>query len=277
MAKHGPGASGPSGQAGPAGPSGQAGPARLPGPAGPAGPATYRALAGRSRHALLTALVAAGRPVDVEDAARLVGLHRNTVRVQLDVLTSAGLLRRSVDKRGTRGRPRVLYAPTPEASEYLSAERAQVSQVGYRELARMLAVQLAERGDVPDAAVRAGRRWAAALDDRPLPAQPLSADEAIDVLTGILERLGFEPEPDDQGKRLLLHQCPFADVARDNRAIVCGIHLGMIKATAERLDAPLDVAGLDPFVADDPLLCVVRLADRQAPSGVNSHRSKESP
>lgn len=243
----------------------------------PAGPATYRALAGRSRHALLTALVAAGRPMDVDEAAKSVGLHRNTVRVQLDTLCSAGLLSRSTERRGTRGRPRVLYAPTPEGSEYLAAERAQASKVSYRELARMLAVQLAELADVPDAAVRAGRRWAAAMDERPLPAEPLSASEGVEVLTGILERLGFAPEPDDEGNRLLLHQCPFADVARENRAIVCGIHLGMITATAERLDAPLDVAGLDPFVVDDPLLCVVRLADRSAPSGVNSQRSKESP
>ncbi len=245
------------------------------GVAGPVDLGAYRALAGRSRHALLTALVAAGRPMDVDEAAGAVGLHRNTVRVQLDVLSQAGLARRGVDKRGKRGRPRVLYAATAGGAGYLAAERAQASGAGYRELARMLAVQLTELGDAQGAALRAGRRWAAAIDERPLPAGPLSEAEAIEVLTGILERLGFEPEPDREGSRVLLHQCPFAEVARESRAVVCGIHLGMITATAERLDTPLTVAGLDPFVADDPLLCVVRLAS-QARGGSASGRSRRS-
>lgn len=235
----------------------------------------YRALAGPSRRALLSALVRAGRPIDAAEAAEAVSLHRNTARVQLDVLVSAGLLRRSVEKRGARGRPRVLYEPTTAGTEHLAAERVRASNATYRELARMLALQLAEIADVRDAAVRAGRRWAAAIDDRPLPVAPLSAGEAMDVLAEILERLGFAPELDRPGQRLLLHQCPFAEVARENRAVVCGIHLGMLTATAERLDAPLAVASLDPFAADDPLLCVVRLATR-AEYGSASDRSRET-
>jgi predicted ArsR family transcriptional regulator len=226
----------------------------------PASRAAYRALAGRSRHALLVALIAAGRAVDVDEAASAVGLHRNTARVQLDVLCSAGLLQRSVDKRGTRGRPRVVYAATPAGVELLLEEGAQASNAGYRKLAALLAGQLAEAGDARNAALRAGRRWAAALDEMPLPTRPLSEAEAVAVLTGLLDRLGFGPEPDHPGSRLLLRQCPFAEVARENRAIVCGVHLGMITAVAELLDAPLAVTGLDPFVADDPLLCVVRLS-----------------
>jgi hypothetical protein len=38
----------------------------------------------------------------------------------------------------------------------------------------------------------------------------------------------------------------------------------MLKATFDRLDTSVSVAGLDPFVADDPLLCVVRLAKKPA-------------
>jgi hypothetical protein len=36
----------------------------------------------------------------------------------------------------------------------------------------------------------------------------------------------------------------------------------MLKATVERLDSPLDVAGLEPFVADEPSACIVHLAVR---------------
>ncbi len=224
--------------------------------------ATYRALGGRSRQALLGALLRAGRPLSAGDAAEVVGLHRNTARVQLDVLCSVGLARRVVEDRETPGRPRVLYEPTGSAADVLSSARPHGSEASYRELARMLALQLAETAGVHDAAIRAGRRWAAALDEQPLPARRLSAVAAADVLAAVLGRLGFVPETDLPGSRILLHRCPFADVARDHRAVVCGIHLGMLKATMERLDAPLDVAGLDPFVADDPILCVVWLATR---------------
>ena len=228
--------------------------------------AAYRALAGRSRHALLLAVAATGRAMDVDEAADAVGLHRNTARVQLDVLCSAGLLRRSVDRRGTRGRPRVVYAATAAGTDFASNEREQVSNAGYRDLAALLADQLAEAGDSRSTAMRAGRRWAAALDQAPVPTGHLGESEAIGVLTHLLERLGFEPEPDRPGHRLLLHRCPFVEVARGNREIVCTIHLGMITVAAERLDAPLAVAGLDPFVADDPLLCVLRLSAPRGPA-----------
>jgi predicted ArsR family transcriptional regulator len=230
--------------------------------AAPAESEAYRALAAPSRRALLSALVRAGRPVDAAEAAEAVGLHRNTARVQLETLVSAGLLRRRAEKRDARGRPRVLYEPTRSGSEQVPAGRPPASSASYRELARMLALQLAEFPDVRDAAIRAGRRWAAAIDERPLPAAPLSAGDAMDMITEMLDRLGFDPEADDAGQRILLHRCPFADVARENRAVICGIHLGMLTGTAERLDAPLAVASLDPFAADDPPLCIVRLANR---------------
>jgi predicted ArsR family transcriptional regulator len=156
----------------------------------------------------------------------------------------------------------VLYEPTSSGSEHHPQERSQPNSATYRELARLLALQLAELPDVRDAAIRAGRRWAAAIDERPLPVAPLSAREAMDVITEVLDRLGFDPEPDDPGQRILLHQCPFADVARENRSVICGIHLGMLTGTAERLDAPLAVTSLDPFAADNPPLCIVRLASR---------------
>jgi molybdopterin molybdotransferase len=87
----------------------------------PAGQIAYRALAGRSRQALLNALITAGRPMDAGEAARAVGLHRNTARAQLDILVSAGLLSRSARKDGQRGRPRVLYMPAASADGVLAA------------------------------------------------------------------------------------------------------------------------------------------------------------
>lgn len=233
-------------------------------PAGDA--ATYRALAGQSRRALLAVLRQSGRPLDASEAAAAVGLHRNTARVHLDVLCSAGLLRRRVEDRSIRGRPRVLYEPAAAVPRILEEADAGygtgTGQAGYRELAGLLARQLAEMADVPDEAMRAGRRWAAALYERPLPARRLSAGEATAAVTDLLGRLGFDPEPDPDANQILLHRCPFAEVARENRAVICGIHLGMLTTTVERLNAPLGVEGLDPFVTDEPSLCIVRLATR---------------
>ncbi len=221
--------------------------------------AAYRALAGRSRRALLAALRQAGRPLDASEAAAAVGLHRNTARVHLDLLWKAGLVRRRPEDRSVQGRPRMLYEPvSPPAHEADAGNLAK--EPGYRELAGLLAQQLTQVADLPGEAILAGRRWAAALDEQPLPAGPLSAAEAAAEVTGVLSRLGFDPEQDPGTDRILLHRCPFADVARESRAVMCGIHLGMLTATAERLNSPLRIAGLDPFVTDDPPLCVVRLA-----------------
>ena len=171
-----------------------------------------------------------------------------------------------VEDRSIRGRPRVLYGPAAAVPRILEEADAGygtgTGQAGYRELAGLLARQLAEMADVPDEAMRAGRRWAAALYERPLPARRLSAGEATAAVTDLLGRLGFDPEPDPDANQILLHRCPFAEVARENRAVICGIHLGMLTATVERLNAPLGVEGLDPFVTDEPSLCIARLATR---------------
>jgi predicted ArsR family transcriptional regulator len=220
----------------------------------------YRALAGRSRQALLAALRRAGRPLDASEAAAAVGLHRNTARVHLDLLWKAGLVRRRPEDRSIQGRPRMLYESTAPPADLVEAAGTAANEPGYRELAGLLAQQLTQVADLPGEAILAGRRWAAALDERPLPAGPLSAAAAAAEVTGVLSRLGFDPEQDLSSGQILLHRCPFADVARENRAVVCGIHLGMLTATAERLNSPLRIAGLDPFVTDDPPMCVVRLA-----------------
>ncbi len=221
--------------------------------------AAYRALAGQSRQALLAALRQAGRPLDASEAAAAVGLHRNTARVHLDLLWKAGLVRRQPEDRSVQGRPRMLYEP---ASPPTAVSRAgdQAGEPGYRELAGLLARQFTQVADLPGEAILAGRRWAAVLDEQPLPAGPLSAAEAAAQVTAVLSHLGFGPEQDLGNDRILLHRCPFADIARESRAVVCGIHLGMLTATAERLNSPLRIAGLDPFVSDDPPICVVRLA-----------------
>jgi predicted ArsR family transcriptional regulator len=233
---------------------------------------THQALAGESRQALLVALRDQGRALDAGEAGQAVGLHKNTARVHLDMLAKAGLVSRRMEQRTLPGRPRVLYEVAPESSA-----RRNRSPAGndYRGLARVLAEQLAEMPDTKNEAIRAGRRWAASLDGRSIPDHPLAPSEAVQVATGILDDLGFEPEvaTNEATDRILLHWCPFAEVARENRSIVCGIHLGMLRATFESLDTTLEVAGLDSFVTDDPMLCVVRLTTKEPEPGASMHQA----
>jgi predicted ArsR family transcriptional regulator len=238
--------------------------------------ATYRALASGSRQALLAALRDAGRPLDAAEAGTAVGLHLNTARVHLELLCSVGMLKRRPEQRSARGRPRVLYEVVPGAEGLVNGKGSGEDAAAYRELAAVLAQQLAELPDLPNEALRAGRRWAAALNKAPVPAAQLSPEAALDVIAGLLYRLGFRPEADLAGGQILLHHCPFAAVARQNGAVVCAVHLGMLKAVLERLDAPLDVLGLEPFARDDPLLCVVRVVTRAGPPALSRRSSTSS-
>jgi predicted ArsR family transcriptional regulator len=151
----------------------------------------------------------------------------------------------------------------PSTRSPLDQGRAPEADVGYRELARLLAQQFSERPDGPGEALRAGRRWAAVEGQAVLPAPRLSPDETIGAVVDLLSRLGFEPGPGPGAGRIVLHSCPFEEAARESRSVVCGIHLGMLEATVERLGSPLDVVGLEPFVTDDPSACIVHLAARQ--------------
>lgn len=69
----------------------------------------HRALGDRSRVRILRTLRATERGVDVAELAAAVGLHSNTVRSHLAVLAAAGLVSRSLDRSGARGRPRTIY------------------------------------------------------------------------------------------------------------------------------------------------------------------------
>jgi predicted ArsR family transcriptional regulator len=136
------------------------------------------------------------------------------------------------------------------------------ADLGYLDLAQLLAGQLTEVEDAAAKAVRAGRRWAATVDSSPLASTELSSAEAMSTIAGLFERLGFDPELVADEGRILLHHCPFLEVAKEARPVVCGMHLGMLKATLERLAAPVEVKGFHPFVQQDPLLCVVTMAEK---------------
>ncbi|MDR0359202.1 MAG: transcriptional regulator, partial [bacterium] len=70
------------------------------------------------------------------------------------------------------------------------------------------------------------------------------------------ERLGFQPELVEEAEqsRMLLHRCPFLDLAKTHPEVTCSVHLGLIRGALAEVDTPLEVTDLEPFVK--PSLCV---------------------
>ncbi|HTZ24496.1 MAG TPA: helix-turn-helix domain-containing protein [Streptosporangiaceae bacterium] len=209
---------------------------------------------GGSRAAILHMLRSEARPLGIREVAGRTGLHQNTARFHLEALVAAGLAARETEDRDTPGRPRIGY-------------RAVAGGPGERREYRLLSVMLASliAGTMPEpaaAAEAAGREWGAYLAEKTPPFQRLSAEEALAKLTGIMAELGFEPHAvtgaDTGGQyRLELRQCPFLEVARQHRDVICALHLGLMRGALDLMRAPVTADELTPFA--EPGLCVARL------------------
>jgi predicted ArsR family transcriptional regulator len=207
-----------------------------------------RALTDERRARLADELRSAPAGLDVQELARRLGLHPNTVRWHLGVLADAGAVASEPAPRSTRGRPRILYR--------LRAEATAGTRDEYRLLATILSGTLAGTGDGAAAAEQAGHAWGRYLVRRPLPLVQLSEEEAAAQVAGLLDEQGFAPEA--APGEIRMHRCPFHDLAEAQPEIVCAVHKGLITGALEELGSQTTVAGLDVFV--EPNLCIARLA-----------------
>ena len=221
---------------------------------------------GRSRGRVLELLREAAAPLGVQEVAERCGLHPNTARFHLDALVAAGL---AIRDRGPRPNPGVGRSGRPgrpgrPAIGYRAAggdgPGAPAGERRYRLLAEMLASMIA--GLLPDPAAsaeQAGREWGGYLAEQPPPYRPPTAARALGDLTALLDDMGFDPEVTAQGAapRILLRECPFREVAGRHQAVVCSLHLGVIRGALARMRAPLTAGRLEPFAS--PGLCLVHL------------------
>lgn len=210
---------------------------------------------GDSRAEVLGVLQAAGGPLTVTETAERVKLHPNTARFHLDGLVEQGLATREAEQRDTPGRPRTLYRA--------NAESQRTGRRSYRLLAEILTSYLATQTPHASAAAeQAGEAWGRFLTERPAPFREIDAATAIQELTKVLDDIGFAPEVDTapRDSRILLHHCPFREVAEQHPDVACAVHLGLMRGVLSELKAPVEAASLDAFV--EPNLCVTRLADR---------------
>jgi predicted ArsR family transcriptional regulator len=201
---------------------------------------------------ILEVLQEAEAPLDARELGTRVGLHLNTVRAHLRVLAEAGLVSTRREERTRPGRPRVLY----EAASETLDERALAS---YRLLAQILASHLGSQQDPSAGAEGAGRAWGAHLVRKPPPFASISKEEAIDEVVRLHEQLGFRPElrRAKSGQEIVLKRCPFQEVATTYQAVVCPVHLGLMKGALAQLGAGVEADWLEPFA--EPGACVGHL------------------
>ncbi|HSF26149.1 MAG TPA: helix-turn-helix domain-containing protein [Actinomycetes bacterium] len=212
----------------------------------------HHVLAGASRAAVLDLLRRTQRPMAVSEVAEAVGLHANTVRTHLDLLTETGYAYRETEPPRGPGRPRVVYSATSTTDDGRN----------YRLLAELLARYLVATNEHPgDAAVEAGRHWAKNVAIRVDAERPdgVSGPAAVARVVHLLADAGFSPELGDDGMSIYLHSCPFRELAHSQRDVVCGAHLGIIQGALNELGAPVEAPTLLPFV--EPDLCVATLRE----------------
>jgi predicted ArsR family transcriptional regulator len=211
----------------------------------------HRALSDSSRLAILRVLEGAETPIDVRTLAAQVGLHINTVRWHLGILAEAGLVTEARESSGARGRPRHGYRIVAGALDDHPG--------GFRLLADVFAEVLARGGGAATIEAVGRERGGTLIADHADTTSPTSAS-AVAAIMRLLEQFGFQPHlrRARQGQRIDMRPCPFGDTAVNYSAVVCPLHLGLMRGALARLGNPLEATALEPFVKAD--LCVAHLA-----------------
>lgn len=213
--------------------------------------AIHKALASTARTTILELLRAADDALDVAVLSRDLDLHHNTVRSHLAILEDAGLVTSSPRRGQGRGRPAHVFQATDRAEEELEDN-------GYVILAQVLADHVAANSPDPVAASeRMGEAWGHRSVQASEPALDLDEAAGIDQVVALLDDVGFAPQLDDGDPghpRLLLHRCPFRELAQEHQDVVCSIHLGLVRGAFDELGVDVEVVDLQPFV--EPRLCI---------------------
>jgi predicted ArsR family transcriptional regulator len=87
----------------------------------------------------------------------------------------------------------------------------------------------------------------------------IASSKAARRVNDLLTDMGFESELHITRKsyRLLLHHCPFNDLAVEHQDVICGFHLGLVKQVLEQTNTAAMTVSLQPFVT--PKLCIAEL------------------
>lgn len=208
----------------------------------------HRALADPTRERLLDLLRATGEPQPVSALSAALDLHQNTVRAHLLLLEQAELVVSTSDRSGARGRPSILFSAVPADAEQEHAL-----------LAAALASALEPLPDGVEIAETAGRSWGGVMIDRLEPGREPDDAVCIERVANLLRRRGFAPEV--AANALVMHRCPFRDLAERYPGVVCSFHGGLIEGALDELGSNLGLEGLEAWVT--PSTCVARFGRRE--------------
>ena len=192
----------------------------------------------RQRHLILEALRSAHDGLDTNQLAEGLDLHQNTIRWHLGLLTDAGLVQATPERRHGRGRPSIVHRLTGEG---IARGRDE-----YRLLPTMLTDVVAADGSGEARAYEAGLRWGRHL-------QQAEPDASI---VHLLDREGFAAE--QHGDQVEMRRCPFYALAEGSPQVICTLHHGIIDGALDEAGSEQTVERLDPFV--EPGLCIARLS-----------------
>lgn len=228
----------------------------------PLGPSPVRAPAQASaalsgpRARVLELLQRQTGPATIAELAGELGVHANTVREHLDALVGRGLATRQVAPARGRGRPAWTYLAAPHAVEPDPRVR------DYAGLATALAAHIARTSADPAAdALAAGTAWGRELAaERSVGPAGRGQVGARREVVGLLDELGFDPQPDARVTTAALRRCPLLDAARRHPDVVCQVHLGIVRGALEVLGGEPAGTRLVPFA--EPGACRLDLVPR---------------
>lgn len=216
---------------------------------------TLHALASLSRVRLLFILQQDGSERSIDELAAAVGLHHNTVREHLQVLSDVGFVLTRSEHRASRGRPRVLYSAR-------TGDENTVDPIAARtlEAARMRADLL--------------RRYLASGEDDVLSdCAGAQANEQLDLLEDHLDQSGFDAIVDRSTLVVDVLTCPLMAMVEENRDLVCSVHFGIMQTMLRLPDGPLDAETLEPFRTPDRCrLHLARTTDGRRDRGAEGSR-----
>ena len=195
------------------------------------------------RQAILEELRGAREGLDTNQLAERVDLHPNTIRWHLGVLTDAGLVQATPERRHGRGRPSVVHRLTGDGNASGRDE--------YRLLATMLTDVVAADVDGEARAYEAGVRWG----------RHLRQGDPDAGIADLLDQEGFAAEQHED--TIEMRRCPFYALAEGAPQVICTLHHGIIDGALEEAGSGETVERLDPFV--EPGLCIAHLTAREAP------------
>jgi predicted ArsR family transcriptional regulator len=216
------------------------------------------ALVDPSRRALFDYVRRQDHPVSREEAADAQRMSRNLAAFHLDKLVEAGLLNARYeapsDQPRGRGRTPKVYEPAHDMITVTIPQRR------YELIAEILAAAVADEPTHADvAAARHAHERGRAIGAQARDGGDVVSGDVVsgDVVSGdvvtVLASLGFEPE--QRGRQVLLHNCPFHALAAQQTELVCGLSLALVGGLIEGLAA----AGTDARLVPRDGACCVEL------------------